>query len=70
MKRFVAWALALALLPALALAEENAFAQFAGFYTFSSGAGAWSTEMTVYADGSFEGTFHDWDAVGEVGGVT
>ena len=26
---------------------------------FSSGAGAWSTWMTLYGDGSFEGAFHD-----------
>ncbi len=31
-------------------------------FWFSSGVGAWSTYFTVYADGSFEGTFYDSDA--------
>lgn len=32
-------------------------------YVFSSGAGAWSTELDIRDDGSFTGHFHDWDAV-------
>ncbi len=31
-------------------------------FTFSSGAGAWSTELTVNKDGSFKGFYHDSDA--------
>ena len=30
-------------------------------FTFSSGAGAWSTEMYIREDGSFVGTYHDSD---------
>lgn len=32
-----------------------------GWY-FCSGAGAWSTELTIMDDGSFTGYYHDWDA--------
>lgn len=32
---------------------------------FCSGAGAWSTDLTIMEDGSFEGYYHDWDG-GEV----
>lgn len=28
---------------------------------FSSGAGGWATELTLYADGSFEGEYYDYD---------
>lgn len=37
------------------------FAESAGNYWFSSGAGAWATELTLYPDGSFEGSYHDSD---------
>lgn len=30
-------------------------------YVFTSGAGAWSTVLTLYADGTFKGDFHDSD---------
>lgn len=33
--------------------------QYPLYFWFSSGAGAWSTELTLNADGSFEGSFHD-----------
>ncbi len=45
--------------------DENSaiFAEMAKYsYSFSSGAGAWSTELTVKEDGSFEGMYHDTDA--------
>ncbi len=35
------------------------------FY-FASGVGAWGTELTLHADGSFEGSFHDSD-MGDTG---
>lgn len=35
-------------------------------FVFSSGAGAWSTSMTVTSDGTFAGTFHDTD-MGDTG---
>lgn len=40
--------------------EESIFSSEHGtdFY-FMSGAGGWSSEMTVYPDGSFKGTYHD-----------
>lgn len=45
---------------------EVTFATFAGNYSFMSGAGAWSTDVTIYDDGAFEGSFHDSD-MGDVG---
>ena len=30
-------------------------------FTFSSGAGAWSTDLTLFSDGTFSGKFHDRD---------
>jgi len=30
-------------------------------YVFASGAGAWATQLTLYADGTFTGDFHDSD---------
>ena len=33
---------------------EVNFATFAGNYSFMSGAGAWSTDVTIYDDGAFE----------------
>ena len=29
---------------------------------FASGAGGWSTDLTIREDGSFEGYYHDWDS--------
>ena len=43
------------------------FTQIPHEYTFSSGAGAWSTELHLENDGSFTGYFHDWDAYGPNG---
>ena len=31
-------------------------------FQYSSGAGGWSTHFRVYPDGSFTGTYSDWDA--------
>ena len=33
----------------------------AGEYYFASGAGGWSTDLTVHEDGTFEATYHDSD---------
>lgn len=53
-----------------ARAENGAFADVAGNYDFSSGAGAWCTELTLNSDGSFTGNFHDTDfEIGEYGGA-
>ncbi|MER1994773.1 MAG: hypothetical protein ABS897_12100 [Eubacteriales bacterium] len=61
MKRFVVFFLCLALiLPAAVSAEENFFETLSGLaWCFSSGAGGWSTDMEIKADGSFTGEFHD-----------
>ena len=61
MKRVFLLALCLALcLTAASLAEENLFETLAGLeWSFSSGAGAWSTELQLQADGSFTGNYHD-----------
>ena len=42
---------------------DSVFSELSKYhFTFSSGAGAWSTELTVGADGSFLGDYHDSDA--------
>ena len=38
------------------------FTESAGDYYFSSGAGAWATQLTLHPDGSFEGSYRDTDA--------
>ena len=39
---------------------ENIFAEFKNLnFSFLSGAGGWSTEMTIAEDGAFEGVYHD-----------
>lgn len=47
--------------------ETEDFSVAAGNYTFSSGAGGWMTYITVNADGSFSGDFHDNDYTEEDG---
>ncbi len=43
------------------------FADVEGWqFKFSSGSGGWYTALDIYADGSFEGTYHDAD-IGETG---
>ncbi len=64
MKRWIAWimTLVLAAVLAFACAEQPGpfFAQFEGMeWSFSSGAGGWSTDMRILPDGSFSGEFHD-----------
>ncbi len=48
-----------------AISEENGAFSFADLnqiqFCFSSGAGAWATVMTIHADGSFSGEYHDSD---------
>lgn len=43
------------------------FEQVSGSYIFTSGAGAWSTQLVVEADGSFSGCYSDWNAVSDEG---
>nr|WP_236023817.1 PASTA domain-containing protein [Bifidobacterium miconis] len=40
---------------------NGAFRQLAGNYAFSSGNGGWGTVLTLAADGSFTGEYHDSD---------
>lgn len=57
------------LMTGFAFAEGNDtfFAQFDGMtWSFCSGAGAWSTDLTILPDGSFSGDFHDSD-MGDMG---
>ena len=44
--------------------ENSVFEELAecGTFTFSSGAGAWSTELNILEDGSFSGMYHDSEA--------
>ena len=47
--------------------EQLTFDQLEGLeWTFSSGAGGWSTDMRILSDGSFSGEFHDSE-MGEMG---
>ena len=71
MKKVMAWMLSLLLVLSAAAAfaegEEAFFDQLAGMdWSFSSGAGGWSTDLTMEADGSFHGVFHDSE-MGETG---
>ena len=66
MKKTLAWLTAILLLLTLTVASanetENVFAQLEGIvWSFSSGAGAWSTDIRILPDGSFSGEFHDAD---------
>lgn len=62
MKRFAALVLALGLCLALPAAfAEVSYSDFAGVYEFCSGVGAWNTELTLNADGTFRGYFSDSD---------
>jgi len=45
--------------PKVEAAEETVFSQLPEMFFFSSGAGAWCTELYVQPDGSFYGQFHD-----------
>jgi len=64
-------ALMLAMLMAAAsfggFAEESVFETLEGIeWTFSSGVGAWSTDLRILPDGSFSGEYHDSD-MGDTG---
>ena len=63
---FMALILALGLCT-LAETDETFFTQLEGLeWSFSSGAGAWSTDMRIRSDGSFSGEYHDSE-MGESG---
>ena len=71
MKKIIAWILSLALALGMAGAcaepADSVFEQLAGLeWSFSSGAGAWSTDMRIGADGSFSAEYHDSE-MGDVG---
>jgi hypothetical protein len=49
------------------IAEEDLFSKIQGkWFEFSSGVGAWSTELIMDANGAFAGNFHDGE-MGETG---
>ena len=70
MKKLFAVILTLALLLCAASAfseTEMSFEELKGLeWTFSSGAGAWSTDLRILEDGSFSGEYHDSE-MGETG---
>ena len=72
MKKMIAWMLGVMLALTMTCgfaepAEEPVLAQISALsWEFMSGAGAWSTEMQIQADGAFNGTFHDSE-MGEAG---
>lgn len=39
--------------------NDEIFSKAAGEYYFASGVGAWSTDLTLYKDGSFDAQYHD-----------
>lgn len=41
--------------------DDVLFSDMSGDYIFTSGAGAWATNLTVYRDGTFSGDFRDTD---------
>ena len=69
-KRLALLAAALMMMAVCAGAESassDLFAQISGrTFEFCSGVGAWSTELTVWEDGTFTGNFHDSE-MGETG---
>ena len=71
MKRIMALVLSmLLLLPAVGACAESEALTFEDMtslaWSFSSGAGGWSTDMQILEDGSFIGTYHDSE-MGEMG---
>lgn len=71
MKKTIAWILGLMLMLGAAAAAETSpevsFDRLAGLeWSFSSGVGAWSTDLRIQADGSFTGEYHDSE-MGETG---
>lgn len=46
--------------------ELNIFADFPEMFYFSSGAGGWATEIVIAEDGSFTGSYYDYD-MGDTG---
>ncbi len=70
MKKIFALVMCLALaLSAVSLAEENktVFDTLSNLeWTFTSGAGGWSTDLTILPDGAFTGSYHDSE-MGETG---
>lgn len=62
MKKITVWILALSLaLAGAACAEDASLPETLSAldWTFSSGVGAWSTDLRIQADGSFSGSYHD-----------
>ena len=74
MKKIMGWVLSLVFVLSAAGAfadteasEASVFEALAGLeWSFSSGVGAWSTDLQIQADGSFTGLFHDSE-MGETG---
>lgn len=48
--------------PAKPEVNTEVFEEFSGQYVFASGVGAWGNVLTLSADGSFEGNYHDSDS--------
>lgn len=46
---------------AYATDQNSIFSEMPSQFSFLSGAGGWSTELTINADGSFSGSYHDSD---------
>ena len=67
MKKYLFLSALLAVLPAASVYADFSFADVENveFY-FSSGAGAWDTQLTIQPDGHFSGNYHDSD-MGDTG---
>ena len=47
-------------------ASDNLFSVLPGHFRYSSGAGGWATDLNLYEDGTFDGSYRDWD-MGDAG---
>ena len=60
MKKILMMVMCLVLCLSSAMAEQDVLAGLADYdWSFSSGAGGWSTDLHLMADGSFNGEYHD-----------
>ena len=47
-------------------ASDNLFSVLPGHFRYSGGAGGWATDLNLYEDGTFDGSYRDWD-MGDAG---
>ena len=47
-------------------ASDNLFSVLPGHFRYSGGAGGWATDLNLYEDGTFDGSYRDWN-MGDAG---